>query len=549
MSDLELARAKVEEVASKQNEWHNLPYGQKLDLLRQIQNAIESNLPRIAAHSDTVRGYTTDGPFSGLVGVGYGHAAGLGAVLSAHIDLYTRLAAGTPLVAPHASRRVKDQVVVTCFPNGTFEKIMNSGCTGELWLEPGVEFKQVLPQEQPAGVCLILGAGNNELHSELFEKLFVANKVAIFKPNPVNAAGGMVELIFAPLIERGYLGVVPHSNEIAAMLVNHPSIDEMIMTGGCASYDRIVWGPPDEQACNKKAGKKQISKKFEAELGAVSPVIIVPGTWTNAEVDHQAAQIASMKVFNGSHICASPQVLVVDRSWPQRQAFLDKLKEKFVASTPENCFYPGSKERYERLKSAYPNADVCTRAAAPAGSLPIVLVRDAAPDSVLTKEEAFAPLIAEVALPTDNNPATFLKAAVDYANDQLFGTLSGSIFIDPRTEAANKEALEEAIANMRYGAIGINAPGGAVAPIPPLTWGAFPGHSETDIQSGIGKVNNAWLVDRPQKAVLRTPFVSPAHWLSIDSKFIKVLSRAAWFSVRQGWWRFFAVLSAALTGY
>jgi hypothetical protein len=38
------------------------------------------------------------------------------------------------------------------------------------------------------------------------------------------------------------------------------------------------------------------------------------------------------------------------------------------------------------------------------------------------------------------------------------------------------------------------------------TWGAFPGHSAEDIQSGTGVVHNAFLFDHPQKSVVTAPF-------------------------------------------
>jgi aldehyde dehydrogenase (NAD(P)+) len=38
------------------------------------------------------------------------------------------------------------------------------------------------------------------------------------------------------------------------------------------------------------------------------------------------------------------------------------------------------------------------------------------------------------------------------------------------------------------------------------TWGAYPGHAATDIQSGTGVVGNALMFDRPQKSVVTGPF-------------------------------------------
>jgi hypothetical protein len=40
------------------------------------------------------------------------------------------------------------------------------------------------------------------------------------------------------------------------------------------------------------------------------------------------------------------------------------------------------------------------------------------------------------------------------------------------------------------------------------TWGAYPGHQRTDIQSGTGVVGNAAMFGRPQKSVVRAPFRS-----------------------------------------
>ena len=39
-----------------------------------------------------------------------------------------------------------------------------------------------------------------------------------------------------------------------------------------------------------------------------------------------------------------------------------------------------------------------------------------------------------------------------------------------------------------------------------MSWGAFPGHTVDDIQSGIGVVHNSLLFDRPEKSVVRAPF-------------------------------------------
>ena len=64
------------------------------------------------------------------------------------------------------------------------------------------------------------------------------------------------------------------------------------------------------------------------------------------------------------------------------------------------------------------------------------------------------------------------------------------------------------VADLRYGSIGVNIWHGLSFAMGSTTWGAYPGHPRTDIQSGTGVVGNASMFDRPQKSVVRAPFRS-----------------------------------------
>ena len=37
-------------------------------------------------------------------------------------------------------------------------------------------------------------------------------------------------------------------------------------------------------------------------------------------------------------------------------------------------------------------------------------------------------------------------------------------------------------------------------------WGAFPGHTRNDVQSGIGVVHNGFLIEKPERTVVHGPF-------------------------------------------
>ena len=68
-------------------------------------------------------------------------------------------------------------------------------------------------------------------------------------------------------------------------------------------------------------------------------------------------------------------------------------------------------------------------------------------------------------------------------------------------------ALNEAIADLRYGSIGVNLWHALSFALGTTVWGAYPGHAVNDIQSGRGFVGNAYMFARPQKSVVRGPFV------------------------------------------
>jgi len=76
---------------------------------------------------------------------------------------------------------------------------------------------------------------------------------------------------------------------------------------------------------------------------------------------------------------------------------------------------------------------------------------------------------------------------------------------------------DRAIESLRYGAIGINIWSGAIFGLASPPWGAFPGSTRGDIQSGSGFVHNTFLFDHPQKSVTSVPFtMSPTPVWFLD---------------------------------
>ena len=90
-----------------------------------------------------------------------------------------------------------------------------------------------------------------------------------------------------------------------------------------------------------------------------------------------------------------------------------------------------------------------------------------------------------------------------------------TILIHPKTVKALGDKFEDALAQLRYGTIGINVWNAMAFLLPHAAWGAFPGHTVDDIQSGIGVVHNAFLFDKAERTVVRGPFAPmPRAWFN-----------------------------------
>ena len=227
----------------------------------------------------------------------------------------------------------------------------------------------------------------------------------------------------------------------------------------------------------------------------------MPGTWTDADLRFQAEHVATMRLQNSGHNCIAGQVVLLSADWPQRDAFLDGAADGVRGRRPGgSVWYPDGDEKLEAAASDYPDADVVRRRH-PRASSSSTPGDDA---TALETTEYFAPVLGVVSLP--GNGQEFLDAAVAHANERLTGTLGANVLIDPATQAALGDGFERAIADLRYGSIAINAWTAFGYLTPTLTWGGFPGATLDDVESGIGVVHNALLLDRVERSVARGPF-------------------------------------------
>jgi acyl-CoA reductase-like NAD-dependent aldehyde dehydrogenase len=428
---------------------------------------------------------------------------------------------GRPSLAGPVSESVDGRLRVRVFPETAFDRVVFPQTTAEVWMQPGVTrgdltSGQAAAYREPAahaGVALVLAAGNVASLGprDVLSKLFVEGKVVVMKANPVNdyLVPHWARALGA-LVEAGVLRIVDGGADVGRYLTAHELIDEVHITGSDKTYDAVVFGTGEEGARRKAADDPVLDKPVTAELGNVSPVIIVPGKWTAAELLYQAEHVATMLVNNAGFNCLAARVIVTHADWPQRDAFLGALTQTLAHITTRRAYYPGAADRCATFVAAHPEAEQL--GSGPDDALPWTFIRGIPPGhagDICFNVESFCGECAETAL-TAPSAAAFVDAAVSFCNDVVWGTLSATILVSPSSlkEPAVADAVDRAVAGLRYGAIGVNVWHALAFAIGTTTWGAFPGHPRTDIQSGCGVVGNAAMLDRPQKSVVRGPFRS-----------------------------------------
>lgn len=477
-----------------------------------------------------------------------------------NLRLYAEaLRAGGEPPIPRTSKRPDGQIVCEVFPQNLLDRVMWAGVSAEVWLEPGAEPTQGAiyrrkrrGERWPGKVALVLGAGNVASIGPMdaLYKLVVDDEVVIVKTNPVNAyLQPFWEEAFRPLLDAGFFAVVRGGADLGSYLCYHPDIASVHITGSDRTHDAIVWGTGEEGARRKRAGEPLLRKPITSELGAVTPCIVVPGPWSDDDLEFQARHVAGMVANNASFNCNACKVLVTHASWPRREAFLERVHAALARTPLRKAYYPGAQERYQAFLDRYPRA----QALAPRTNehVPWTILPDVPPEKgeyALTNE-AFCGVLAETSLEAAD-AGDFMAKATTFANEACWGTLSCMVLVHPETAAQHARSLDAMISGLRYGGIGVNVWAAVVYGLVVTTWGAYPGHTLEDIQSGRGVVHNALLLDHPQKSVVRAPFrIHPTPAWFADHRAGHLLGPALCrFEASPSWVKLPAVIAAALRG-
>jgi hypothetical protein len=404
---------------------------------------------------------------------------------------------------------------------------------------------------------VVLGAGNVAAIPivDALDRLFIARHPVVLKMNPVNDyLGPIFEQAFGELARRGVFRIVYGGAEIGQHLVHHPEVDDVHVTGSDKTFEAIVFGTGPEGARRKAAVEPAIDKPVTGELGNVSPVIVVPGPWNDKDLKFQAQNIASMLTNNGGFNCIAVRAIVTSRGWDQRDALLGGVRDVLRKAPDRYPYYPGARERWQAFVDAHPNAERFGDESP--GCVPWTLIPDLraeAEDEIAFTTEAFNAVVGEVGIDASDT-VDYIRQAVSFANERLWGTLGCSIIVHPKSleDPAVKQAVDQAIADLRYGTIAVNQWSAINFLMGASPWGAYPGHTIDDVQSGIGWVHNALMIadDDIEKAVVTGPFRMPLKppWFITNKAAGTINERFAALQAKPSWVRLSRVVAAALRG-
>jgi len=414
-----------------------------------------------------------------------------------------------------------------------------AGNTVEVWLKDGTtEAVREFPDPPINGkVCAVLGAGNQTFLSltDVLDRMFLHSEVVCLKHHELRSySSPHVAFVYQKLIADGYMAEFSGDGAQGAALVAHPLVGHVHITGGVGTFNKIVWGKtPSEQEANKKAGTPVLKKSITAELGNVTPWVIVPGgEWKDSDLSHHAEQICGAFTGNNSCNCMTPRVVIMSKTWQHRERFMHHFRTHLAKEKCNPPYYPGTGDRYRRFLEQYPDAEVVkTELSMPPNSQGQLLAEpgqrvldEQTPWALVHKDlsavksdeygfqtEAFAPILFFLTLPEENSDE-FARAAVKVCNEKLCGTLCAILVVHPDVEKSHPSLVDELVGKLEYGMIGLNCWLHSAYIIDRFPWGGWGHETLRDCKSGVGFVSNSLCIQNIEKSFLRTDFVSPGHF-------------------------------------
>lgn len=517
-SSRETLDAALADLAARKDDWARLAVADRRAIVRELIKDFSAVADRWAEACRQAEGIPAESPTASeewLAGP-YLVLRNLNLLEGALADVEKE---GQPRIPGPVDTRPDGRVTARVFPQSLYDRIFYGGVTADVWMQPEVTREgladtqaSAYKAEDPEGtVSLVLGAGNVSSIGamDLLYKLFVENHVVILKMHPLNAyLGPLLAEGFQALTDWGVLRIVYGGGDVGTYLTGHARVDAIHITGSDKTVEAIVFGPGAEGAKRKAERRPKLEKPITSELGNVSAVIVIPGPWSESDLDYHGENLVSMLTNNAGFNCNALRVIVQHEGWAQRGALLDAFRRHLGQVPTRKAYYPGAGDRHAAFLAAHPEAE--NFGIAGDGELPWTLISDLDPDAeseICFDTEAFCGVTSETALAARSVPE-FVARAVELVNDRLWGTLNATLLVHPKSLADRDvaRAVDRAIDDLRFGTVTINCWAAVGYGLVITPWGGLPGHDVYDVQSGSGFVHNTLMFDRAEKAVIRAPF-------------------------------------------
>jgi len=393
------------------------------------------------------------------------------------------------------------------------------GHSFELWTRPNAndaDNTTTKANDDNDKICLVLGSCNQPFLSatDILDSIFLRRMPVLFKHHPLRPF--LLEpysILMEPLKARGFWDQVldsgiPETKE----LVSHPKVGHVHLTGSLttdkAVRDTLREAHPDTLS------ESDIRQMVTSELGAVTPCILMPGTYTETELVHAARLIAFAKKTNGGCNCLAANAVIMAKDWEQKDEFRRYLVEELKRSPDIPAYYPGSRERKKKLQEPYEKERARLVESSCTDGKPedaVVLLECGTPgtadyENSALLQEAFGPVLALVELPggkhSDDTPEDYItKVVAPFVNDKenIYGSLSCLLLLPGNLSDTSK--LDSMVSSLHYGTVAINCPSliGYISMTQGAVWGAH--IRDHSWQSGHGYVGNAYGLPAVDKTV------------------------------------------------
>lgn len=167
---------------------------------------------------------------------------------------------------------------------------------------------------EPLGICAGIGAWNYPIQIAAWKAApaLACGNAMIFKPSELTPATALelADALMEAGAPPGLFNVVQGDGRVGSMLVNHPRIAKISLTGSVSTGKKIY------------AGAASQLKKVTLELGGKSPIII----FEDADMDNAVSAALLANFYTQGEVCSNGTRVFVQRKI--FDPFLKKLKER-----------------------------------------------------------------------------------------------------------------------------------------------------------------------------------------------------------------------------